>query len=219
MNEQTYWQAVLEHNREYDGAFVYAVRSTGIYCRPSCPSRRPGREQVQFFGQPTSAEAAGFRACQRCHPQLERPPEAQLALIEQLCRRLDDPELPAPTLAELAEQFNLSPFHLQRTFRRIVGVTPRQYAAARRLERLKATLATEETVTEALYDAGYASSSSLYEHTQAQLGMTPGRYRQGGAALAIRYTITPCALGFLLVAATSAGLCAVRLGDSPAALE
>jgi AraC family transcriptional regulator of adaptative response/methylated-DNA-[protein]-cysteine methyltransferase len=174
---------------------------------------------VQFFAQPGGAEAAGFRACQRCHPQLERPPEPHLALIEQLCRRLDDPEAPAPTLDELAAEFNLSPYHLQRTFKRIVGVTPRQYAEARRLERLKSTLGEGETVTAALYDAGYASSSSLYEQTHDQLGMTPGRYRAGGVALQISYAITPCALGFLLVAATDAGLCAVRLGDSPAALE
>lgn len=219
MNEQTYWQAVLERNREFDGAFVYAVRSTGIYCRPSCPARRPKRNHVQFFGQPEQAEIAGFRACRRCHPRESTQPEPRLALIQQVCSLLDEHvEMPL-TLAELAQQFNVSQYHLQRTFKRIVGITPRQYADTQRLERLKANLGKGEMVTNAIYDAGYASSSTLYQQTSAQLGMTPTTYQRGGQATAIAYTITPCSLGFLLVAATAKGICAVRLGDTSPQLE
>ena len=160
MQEQACWQAVSDRNKEYDGVFVYAVRSTGIYCRPSCPSRRPRREQVQFFDRPAAAEQAGFRACRRCHPQKATVEDPNLGLVEQMCRYLVEKEDRAPTLEELSQQFHMSPYHLQRTFKRIVGVTPRQYAAAQRADRLKAQLKERKTVTEAIYEAGYQSSSS-----------------------------------------------------------
>ena len=218
MEEIEYWEAVCSRNRAFDGVFVYAVRSTGIYCRPSCPSRRPRREHVQFFGSPAGAEQAGYRACRRCQPDKRTPDEPNLALVQRICRYLSEPRDQIPTLDELAQEFHLSPYHLQRTFKRIVGVTPRQYAEAQRLERFKAGLKQGESVTDALYEAGYASNSSAYTQAARQFGMTPATYRAGGAA-AISYTVAESPLGWLLVAGTTKGLCAVRLGDSPAALE
>jgi AraC family transcriptional regulator of adaptative response/methylated-DNA-[protein]-cysteine methyltransferase len=216
MHDHERWQAVLDRNQDYDGQFVFAVHTTGIYCRPSCPSRRPRRENVQFFALPNQAEQAGFRPCRRCQPDQAGRDEPHQALIQQICRVLDEAGEHIPTLDELGQQFHLSPYHLQRTFKRLVGVTPRQYAAARRLDRFKAHLKEGETVTEAVYEAGYPSSSSAYEQT---LGMTPAHYRRRGQGLDITYAITPCALGWLLVAATGRGVCAVRLGDSEAELE
>lgn len=219
MRNTQYWQAVLGRDGRYDGVFVYVVRSTGIYCRPSCPSRRPRRDNVQFFAQSALAEQAGFRACQRCHPDKAVPDEPHLALMREICRYLAEHRERAPTLIELAHQFNLSPYHLQRTFKRIVGVTPRQYAAAYRLERFKAHLKNGETVTNALYEAGYPSSSSVYAQVSDQFGMTPTVYQRGGHRMHISYTMATCPLGFLLVAATERGICAVRLGDSETELE
>ncbi len=218
MQEQACWQAVSDRNKEYDGVFVYAVRSTGIYCRPSCPSRRPRREQVQFFDRPAAAEQAGFRACRRCHPQKATVEDPNLGLVEQMCRYLVEREDRAPTLEELSQHFHMSPYHLQRTFKRIVGVTPKQYAATQRADRLKAQLKEKKTVTEAIYEAGYQSSSSAYGQSTGQLGMTPAAYQRGGQGTAVTYAITPCPLGYLLVAATPKGICAVRLGDSEAEL-
>lgn len=218
MQEAALWQAVLARDSQYDGIFVFAVRSTGIYCRPSCPSRRPRRERVQFFDQPAQAEAAGFRPCQRCHPDQATRPEPNLRLVQAVCRAIDERDDRPPTLAELGQQFGVSPYHLQRTFKRIVGVTPKQYAAAQRAERLKKHLKEKSTVTEAIYEAGFASSSSAYGEATGQLGMTPATYRRGGPATTVTYAISPCPLGYLLVAATGQGICAVRLGDSEAEL-
>jgi AraC family transcriptional regulator of adaptative response/methylated-DNA-[protein]-cysteine methyltransferase len=214
MQEATMWQAVLERDRACDGEFVFAVRTTGVYCRPSCPARRPRRENVCFFERPAQAEAAGFRPCQRCHPDQAAPPEPNLALMQAVCRAIMDQSDRPPTLEELGRQFGMSPFHLQRTFKRIVGVTPKQYAAAQRAERLKRHLKEKTSVTEAIYEAGYPSSSSAYAQATSHLGMTPAAYRRGGQATAITFAIAPCPLGYLLVAATPNGLCAVRLGDS-----
>jgi AraC family transcriptional regulator of adaptative response/methylated-DNA-[protein]-cysteine methyltransferase len=208
------WQAVLNRERRYDGQFVFAVRTTGVYCRPSCPARRPRRENVHFFDQPAEAEAAGYRPCQRCHPAQATRPEPNLDLIQAICRAIDEQADRPPTLEELGRQFGMSPFHLQRTFKRIVGVTPKQYAAAQRAERLKRHLKEKTSVTEAIYEAGYPSSSSAYGEATSHLGMTPATYCRGGRATAITFAIAPCPLGYLLVAATSNGLCAVRLGDS-----
>jgi AraC family transcriptional regulator, regulatory protein of adaptative response / methylated-DNA-[protein]-cysteine methyltransferase len=218
MEEDKYWEAVCRRNQEYDGVFVYAVRSTGIYCRPSCPARRPRREHVRYFGAPDEAEGAGYRACRRCQPEKPTPDEPNLALVQRMCRYLSEPREQLPTLAELAQEFHLSPYHLQRTFKRIVGVTPRQYAEAQRLERFKTSLKQGESVTDALYEAGYASNSSAYTQAARQFGMTPATYRDGGGG-AISYTVAESPLGWLLVAGTIRGLCAVRLGDSPETLE
>ena len=214
MQADGFWQAVTDRDRRYDGRFVYAVRSTGIYCRPSCPSRRPRREQVQFFDGPDAAMQAGFRPCRRCQPDKATVEDPNLGLVEQMCRYLAESDDYSPTLEDLSARFHMSPYHLQRTFKRIVGVTPKQYAAAQRAERLKTRLKEKQTVTEALYEAGYSSSSTAYSQFTGQLGMTPATYRRGGQNTVIVYSITPCPLGSLLVAATSKGVCAVRLGDS-----
>lgn len=209
-----YWRAVEDRDNHYDGKFVFAVSSTGIYCRPSCPSRRPRREHVKFFAHALGAEQAGYRACKRCQPDKPAPDEPRLESIRQMCQYIEEASDHTVTLDELARHFNLSRYHLQRTFKRLVGVTPRQYAEERRLERFKEHLKKQEPVTDAIYEAGYQSSSRLYEGTGAHLGMTPTSYKQGGATARIRYSITQTPLGWLLVAATEAGICAIRLGES-----
>ena len=217
-DEARLWQSVLARDVEADGAFVYAVRTTGIYCRPTCPSRRPRRENVAFFALPAAAEHAGFRACRRCHPEQATICDPQVEVVQRVCRAIAaNPEEP-PTLAGLSAEVGLSPFHMQRTFKRVMGITPRQYADACRMDRLKSELRKGEAVTSALYGAGYGSPSRLYERAPAHLGMTPAVYRRGGAGMQIHYTIVPCPLGLLLVAATERGICAINLGDSDEAL-
>lgn len=190
-------------------------------CLP-CPARRPHREQVTFFQQPAKAEAAGFRPCRRCHPQEDSVPrssEPQRELIEQVAHYIET-HLHAPLhLADLSQQFHLSPYHLQRTFKRLKGITPRQYVESCRLNNFKTHLQEGEAVTSALYDAGYQSSSSLYERASAQLGMTPTAYQQGGKGMHIGYTMIGCIFGYILIAATARGVAAVRFGDSEAALQ
>jgi AraC family transcriptional regulator, regulatory protein of adaptative response / methylated-DNA-[protein]-cysteine methyltransferase len=212
------WQAVLARDRSRDGAFVFGVRSTGIYCRPSCPARHPRREQVAFFHRPDDAEAAGFRACRRCHPR-QANGDARAEWIARACRHLEAHADERLTLAALGAAVGVSPAHLQRTFKQTLGITPRQYADACRLNRLKAYLKEGQDVTMALYEAGYGSSSRLYEKAPAQLGMTPATYRRGGRAMRLRYTIVDSRLGRLLVAATERGISAVYLGDADAELE
>ncbi len=210
------WKAIRTRDPRYDGAFVFAVRSTGIYCRPSCPSRRPRPEQVVFFRAPDAAERAGFRPCRRCQPRAgARHPHAEF--VRGLCRHIEariaaNPEEPL-TLASLGAETGMSPHHLERVFKRAMGISPRQYADARRLLRLKTQLKKGEDVTTALYEAGFGSSSRLYERAPAHLGMTPATYRRGGQGMSIGYTIVPCPLGRLLVAATEKGVSAVYLGD------
>jgi AraC family transcriptional regulator of adaptative response/methylated-DNA-[protein]-cysteine methyltransferase len=212
------WQAVLNRDAQADGTFVYAVHSTGVYCRPSCPSRRPRRDRVSFFALPEAAEHAGFRACKRCHPEQAAIRDPHVELVQRVCRAIAaNPEGPL-TLATLSADVNLSPFHLQRIFKRVMGITPKQYADAARMERFKGELRKGEAVTSALYGAGYGSSSRLYERADTQLGMTPAVYRKGGAGMQLTYAIVPCALGMILVAATERGVCAVTLGDSADAL-
>ena len=219
MHEDSYWQAVQARDSRSNGTFVYAVRSTGIYCNPSCPSRRPKREQVVFFPQPEAAEQAGFRPCRRCRPSDTAVQEPHTELVQHTCRYIET-HLESPlTLAALSSEVNMSPYHLQRVFKRVMGITPRQYAEARRLGQLKAQLKEGESVTKALYEAGYNSSSRLYERAPAQLGMTPTAYQRGGQGKRIDYTIVDSSPGRLLVAATERGVCAICLGDSDAALE
>jgi len=212
-----YLQAVARRDSAMDGAFVYAVRSTRIYCRPSCPSRRPRPNQIVLFAQPESAEQAGFRACRRCRPRQTRgTPEA--ILVRKVCAEIGaSPEL-AVSLERLAEVTGLSAAHLQRTFRRVMGITPRQYADALRVARLKSELRKGKDVTTAMHSVSYGSSSRLYEKSDAQLGMTPATYRKGGQGMNISYTIAACALGRVLVAATDRGVSAVYLGDREADL-
>ena len=212
------WQAVLDRDNTQDGKFVFAVSSTGIYCRPSCPARRPRRENVRFFGKTDEAEKAGFRACLRCRPRaIGGTP--QMEMVRAVCRfieqHLDEPI----SLARLGSEFHHSPFHLQRTFKAVLGITPRAYAESVRLNHLKQNLRAGHTVTRAMYDAGYSSSSRLYERTASQLGMTPDKYRRGAIAAPIRYTVTDSAFGRLLIAATDKGICAIQFADSDDELE
>jgi AraC family transcriptional regulator, regulatory protein of adaptative response / methylated-DNA-[protein]-cysteine methyltransferase len=219
LNEEECWLMVLARDSQADGSFVYAVRSTGIYCRPSCPARRPQREQVTFFRCPETAEAAGFRPCLRCHPQQTSLPNPQAELIEQVCRYIElHLDMPLP-LAHLGEQVHLSSAYLQRTFKRVKGITPHQYIQLCRLRAFKAQLHDGATVTSALYDAGYTSSSSVYERAALQLGMTPKVYRQGGKGVRIGYTVTSTDLGYVLIAATERGVVTVRFGDTETELS
>jgi AraC family transcriptional regulator of adaptative response/methylated-DNA-[protein]-cysteine methyltransferase len=195
-----------------DGAFVYAVRSTGIYCRPSCPSRRPRAAQILLFIQPDAAERAGFRACRRCLPREARGnPHAKL--IRRVCSEIEGHAEGPLSLRNLAERAGLSAAHLQRTFRKAMGISPRQYADALRVTRLESELRKGNDVTTALHKVSYGSASRLYEKSDAHLGMTPATYRRGGAGMTISYTIAPCSLGRVLVAATERGISAVYLGD------
>jgi AraC family transcriptional regulator, regulatory protein of adaptative response / methylated-DNA-[protein]-cysteine methyltransferase len=212
LTEEECWQAVVERNRAYEGKFVTAVLSTKIYCRPTCPSRQPRRDRVRFYATPQEALNAGFRPCKRCEP--DEDCNRHQALVASICEYLASAEKP-PTLDQLSKHFHLSPFHLQRVFKRITGVSPRQYYDARRIEQFKNSLKEGEKVTNALYDAGFSSVSQLYP---GQLGMTPSAYQKGGEGVHIRYSIAPSSLGLLLVAATERGLCAVRLSESEADL-
>ena len=219
LDEEQCWQAVLSRNVLADGKFVVAVRTTGIYCRPSCPARHPYREHVTFFRFPEEASAAGFRPCRRCHPDQLQQLDPQTELIEHVCYYIQT-HLDAPLhLADLSQQFHISPYHLQRTFKRFKGVTPRQFVESCRLGDFKARLQEGETVTDALYNAGYQSSSSVYERTPVQLGMTPTAYRRGGKGMRIGYSIVESPLGYVLVAATERGVAAVRFGDSEQTIE
>jgi AraC family transcriptional regulator of adaptative response/methylated-DNA-[protein]-cysteine methyltransferase len=210
------WQSVLARDARADGAFVYAVRTTGIYCRPSCPSRRPKAESVEFFVAPAGAERAGYRPCKRCEPhQLGRQRSAVLAA----CRYIESHNDERLTLKTLGRHVNLSPFHLQRLFKKIVGVSPREYQQTRRLAQFKSGVSDGRTVIAATYDAGYGSSSRLYETSARRLGMTPARYRSKGAGLDIAFTTFRSALGAVLVASTARGICAVSLGGNAAQLE
>ncbi|MGH9669696.1 MAG: bifunctional DNA-binding transcriptional regulator/O6-methylguanine-DNA methyltransferase Ada [Terriglobales bacterium] len=213
-----WWQAVERRDASRDGEFVYAVTSTGIFCRPSCASRRPHRKNVRFFRQPQEAERAGFRPCLRCRPK-EADGNPRLHLVRAICRFLEAHLEEPVTLARLGREFRQSPFHLQRTFKSALGITPRQYADSMRMEWFKRGLQQGRAVTTALYDAGYSSSSRLYERTASQLGMTPDKYRRGAIAVPIRYATARSPLGQVLIASTDKGICHIRLGDSVEELE
>ena len=218
MNNPELWNAVLARDASRDGSFVFAVRSTGIYCRPSCPARRPRREQVSFFQIPEAAEQAGFRACRRCHPRRARADDPQIELVRQICHAIDEHDEEPTTLKTLSAETGVSAQHLQRTFKGVMGITPRQYAESRRLKQFKSKVKNGASVTDAMYDAGYGSSRGLYEKSSARLGMTPATYGRGGRGMRIIYTIADCSLGRLLVAATQRGVCSVALADSDAEL-
>lgn len=211
------WTAVRARDAGADGRFFYSVASTGVYCRPSCGARTPRPENVSFHASRTDAEAAGFRPCKRCRPDLPPLAERQAAMVAALCRQIDDADT-LPSLDALAASAGCSRFHLLRVFRAHTGLTPRAWAAARRAERLRERLADGASVTEAIVDAGYGSTSRVYEKSARPLGMTPRRYRAGGADTDIRFAIAQCALGALLVAASPQGVCAIALGDDADAL-
>ncbi|MGD0957250.1 MAG: bifunctional DNA-binding transcriptional regulator/O6-methylguanine-DNA methyltransferase Ada [Candidatus Acidiferrales bacterium] len=222
------WRAVQARDRKADGAFVYAVRSTGIYCRPSCPSRKPRREQVVFFPLAEAAEQKGFRACRRCRPRAVQLSNPKIEAVARICREIDARILADPsadsdgetrmTLATLSTSAGMSPHQLERAFRSTIGITPKQYADAQRMRRLKSRLKKGDNVTTALYDAGYGSASRLYERAPSHLGMTPAEYRRGGAGMRIHYTVVASPLGRLLVGATCRGISALYLGESDDAL-
>jgi len=204
MNDDDRWQAVLDRRGE---GFVYGVVTTGVYCRPSCPSRRPRRENVRFFPSPADAEQAGLRACRRCGVPDERP-----ALVAQACTLLDDADL---TLAEVASAVGMSPYHFHRVFKAETGITPKAYAAARRAERARRHLDADQPVTDAIYAAGFGSNGRFYAESTERLGMTPSQYRAGGADAHVRFAVGECDLGSILVATTDKGVCAIELGDDP----
>ncbi|MGH2349999.1 MAG: bifunctional transcriptional activator/DNA repair enzyme AdaA, partial [Chloroflexota bacterium] len=206
------WQAVLRRDPTADGVFYYAVRSTGIYCRPTCPARRPKRDRVTYFDAPEAAERAGYRPCLRCCPNEVSVQQQVIARAQHLLETAE----PTPSLAELGQALAISPSHLQRLFKRATGLSPKQYAAAQRAQRLKAGLKGGASVTEALYDAGYGSSRALYAAAHGVLGMSPGAYKQGGRGRRIAYALADSPLGRLLVAATEQGLCALRFGQDDA---
>src|SRR5215813_2090466 len=217
-NEQQ-WQAVVAKDARFDGQFVFAVTSTGVYCRPSCPSRRAHRERVKFYDLPEAAEQAGFRACLRCEPQRAHVVDPQIELVQRVCRLLNSSDGETVGLAELASQTGVSVFHLQRTFKRVMGISPKQYLAARRFGNFKELVRKGESVTNSLYESGFNSSSRLYEHASEELGMTPATYSRGGRGVNVNYTIVASPMGRLLVAVTERGMCAVRLADNDAELE
>jgi AraC family transcriptional regulator, regulatory protein of adaptative response / methylated-DNA-[protein]-cysteine methyltransferase len=213
-DEARWWDAVTRRDPAFDGKLVFAVKTTGVYCRPSCASRPAKRENVTFFKSPAEAEQAGYRACKRCRPDRLGAPDPQVEAIAHACERIEQAE-EAPKLTDLAASAGLSPHHFHRVFKAITGVTPKAYAAETRARRAADKLRTAGTVTEAIYDAGFNSSSRFYENAAARLGMTPSAARRGGAGAVIRFAVGEASLGAVLVAATNKGVCAILLGDGP----
>lgn len=209
-----FWLAIQARDAGFDGLFYYGVRTTGVFCRPACPSRRPRRANVSYFALPEAARAAGFRACLRCRPDGLSPRDPQAELVQSVCRLIERAAEERPNLEAVGEQLKLSRSHLQRLFKKLMGITPREYAEALRIDRFKGGVREGRSVADAMYEAGYGSSSRLYEKASAQLGMTPATYRKGGRGMNISYTIAESPLGLLLVAATERGVCSVQLGDS-----
>ena len=218
LSDDRRWNAVVGRDHSLDGEFVYAVKTTGIYCSPSCPSRQSKRKNTVFFATPQEAERAGYRECLRCGPSQSSVEERRVQAVRAACAAIDEAEQ-APALHELAATVGLSPSHLHRQFKRLVGVTPREYAAGKRAARLRECLHTGRPVADAIYEAGYGSSSRVYETASRTLGMTPGEYRDGGRSVTIEYTVTRSPLGNLLVAATDRGICCIEFGDSETVLR
>ncbi len=212
------WTAVRARDPAAAGKFYYAVKTTGVYCRPGCASRRPQRANVEFFTAAAAAERAGYRPCKRCRPDVAAARARHADAIAHACRALERAD-PDPTLKQLATAAGLSPWHFKRLFTRTVGVSPKKYAAAKRLERLRARLTSEASITQAIFAAGFGSSARAYAQLPGRLGMTPSTYRAGAAGVAIRFAVARCALGWAIVAATERGICAIELGDDPAALR
>jgi AraC family transcriptional regulator of adaptative response/methylated-DNA-[protein]-cysteine methyltransferase len=208
---------VAARDPSYDGRFYYAVASTGVYCRPTCPARRPKRENVTFHETPAAAEAMGFRPCRRCKPDAPPLREQHAAKVAEACRLIEAAEEP-PKLRELAARVGLSPYHFNRIFKIVLGVTPKGYAVAHRQDRVRASLERSHTVTEAIYEAGFGSSGQFYAKSAQVLGMTPAQFRAGGRNMEIRFALGACSLGAILIAATAKGVCAILLGDDPEAL-
>jgi AraC family transcriptional regulator of adaptative response/methylated-DNA-[protein]-cysteine methyltransferase len=211
------WRAVLARDAKADGRFFYSVASTGVYCRPSCAARTPRPENVEFHASAALAERAGFRACKRCRPGQPSLDDERNRRVAELCRFIDDAPSP-PSLAELAERSGLSRYHLHRVFKSVTGVTPKQYVAARRAERVRRELGDGESVTAAIYGAGFNSNGRFYAAANEVLGMTASNYKNGGKNSSIRFAVGQCSLGAILVAASERGVCAILMGDDAAAL-
>ena len=207
ISEDACYDAVAHNDAALDGHFVVAVKTTGIYCRPSCSARTPKRENVTFFAIPAAAETAGFRPCKRCNPRGSAPKNEQADRIQTICDYISDNLEGDLSLDALAKQVHLSPYYVQRTFKQFMGITPRQYAEAKRMDCLKQQLRDGRTVTDAVYEVGFGASSRMYERADAHLGMTPGTYRNEGEDMTIAYTIIESPLGHMLVAATDRGIC------------
>ena len=214
LTDRERWQAVRRRDRAADGSFVYSVRTTGVYCRPSCAARLPRRENVRFHATCEEAERAGFRPCKRCRPEGSSLAERQAAAIAKACRMIERGE-ELPSLATLAHAAGLSRFHFHRVFKAVTGVTPKAYGEAHRARRLRGELSRGASVTEAIYGAGFNSSGRFYATSSELLGMTPSAFRAGGNGVVIRFAIGQCSLGAVLVAATQKGVCAIELGDDP----
>jgi AraC family transcriptional regulator of adaptative response/methylated-DNA-[protein]-cysteine methyltransferase len=212
------WQAIVNRDASAQGTFVYAVRTTGVYCRPGCPSRIARRQNVSFFATCEQAEAAGYRPCRRCHPDAASPAQRDAAMVREACRLIETAE-EAPKLDKLAASFGLSPFHFHRRFKAVTGLTPKAWGAAHRARKVRVALADASTsVTQAIYGAGFNSNSRFYEKSGEVLGMTPTAFRSGGRSACIRFAVGECSLGAILVACSDKGVCAILLGDDPDAL-
>lgn len=211
------WAAVIARDASADGRFVYSVKTTGVYCRPSCGSRRAKRNNVQFYDTIAAAEQAGFRPCKRCKPNQVSGTQVRSKLIAEACRHIESAEQ-APSLDELAVRAGLSAYHFHRVFKQATGLTPRQYGHAQREKRLRGELPTAARITDAIFDAGFGSNSRFYETASRTLGMKPREYRAGGVNATIRFAVGECSLGSILVAQSERGVCAILLGDEPEAL-
>lgn len=214
LDAEVCWAAVLRRDAAYDGRFYFSVSTTGIYCRPACPARRPKRQNVRFHATREAAERAGFRPCRRCRPDAPSQAETYARLVAEACRFIETAE-EAPDLAALARQAGLSPYHFHRVFKAVAGITPKAYAAAHRRQRVREALLQPQSVTAALYEAGFNSSGRFYAEAPAALGMRPSDFKAGGRNVVVRFAVGEGSLGFILVAATEKGVCAILLGDAP----
>jgi len=212
---ERFWQATLHRDARADGSFFFAVRSTHVYCRPSCPARRPLRRNTLFFRTPQDAEREGFRPCHRCRPKQQ---DSAIALVQRVAAVLATADEDSPRLSELAAEVGASPAQVRRAFRKATGLSPKHFQQAFRLQRFKLMLRDGNTVTDALYACGFGSASRLYEKANAHLGMTPAAYRKGGTGMEIKYTVADTSLGQVLVGATQRGVSAVYLGENERAL-
>lgn len=217
MENELYWKAVRANDTRFDGAFVLGVKTTGIYCKPSCRARLPKRENVDFYSSPETAESRGFRACKRCRPREVAFVDPQTEKVIKACELIERDEF--LSLEDLAAAVGSSSFHLQRSFKEIIGISPKKYAEAKRMERFREELRGGSEVVDAMYDAGFGSSSRLYEKAVENMGMTPAIYKKGGVGMKINFTIADCELGKLLVARTKRGVCSVTFGDDADSLR
>jgi len=218
LSDDDRWKALRGHDRQAHGEFVYGVVTTGVYCRPGCASRLPNRENVRFFEGSKEAEQAGFHPCKRCKPDSTDWKQPQTRAVLEACRKITESD-ESLSLEELAHVANLSPFYFQRLFKKIVGVTPKQYAMEKRVNRVREHLRKASTITRAMYDAGFASSSRFYEKATATLGMKPSAYKNGAQDVRLHFAIVPCFLGLVLVAATAQGICSIDFGDTVEVLK